>query len=479
MRKKRLVTAAVILCAAGAACWCLSHNGIRRKPGTTEYYYYRYGFADREKSGVIYDRDRWWYVRKGKVDTEYAGVVETASGIWRIRNGTVDTSYQGFDRGRTGWWYIEGGRAREDFTGLKYGEIGTDLAGQFYGSSFPELPALSDADSGRTAGWWYVRNGRAVCCDTIVKENSCWWSVKNGRVWFSFQGINGNENGKFYVENGRVRFDKEGIYRQKGGTWLLEAGKVTGEIHRDSTRFIAHRGLRSEAPENTVKAFELAGEAGFWGCETDVRLTKDGAFVLLHDKSFRRMCGVEATPEELTAEKIRKFSLVSGAGLEEYRGDRAAESVAFLEDYLDVCLRFHMVPVMDIKLEGSGDCKNDFRQMQKLYRAVKAVTGTREAVFLSSDVSMLQQMRRVLDEAGDTVFSLQLLVGDAGEVSEETYKLWGMTPDIKYAGLGEGTISSFQKKGIAVNVWTVDNPYKIDFLLREGADYITTNKRFW
>ena len=54
-----------------------------------------------------------------------------------------------------------------------------------------------------------------------------------------------------------------------------------------------------------------------------------------------------------------------------------------------------------------------------------------------------------------------------------------MTPDIKYRGLKEDTIALFRENDLAVNVWTVDDPYKIDFLLKQGTDYITTNKRFW
>lgn len=480
MKRRRICTAVIIVCAAAAGilAWCLTHNGIRKQIGTSEYCFYKYGIIDRKKNGLLYDRGAWWYVNNGRVDTEYTGLTEYRSELWRIRNGTIDFSYTGFDRNETGWWYVEGGKVRTDVTGLRYGVVRTDLTGGFYGRNLPGIPALFDIDTEGTAGWWYVKDGKVMLCDTIIKENSRWWCIRSGRVWFSWRGIAENENGRFYVSNGRVRFGRNGVYRENGGTYLLESGKVTGEIHRDSTRFIAHRGLRSEAPENTIKAFELAGEAGFWGCETDVRLTADGRYVLLHDESFLRMCGVDAAPGDLTEEEIRQLVLINGSCLEDYGGDVSAVSAAFLEDYLDICLKYNMVPVMDIKFDaGSG--QEGYDQMQRLYRTAKAVLGAHEAVFLASDFSALCQMRQVLEDAGDTEITLQLLLRDTDTVTSEELLRWGMNPDIKYAGLQEDTISRFQEMGLAVNVWTVDDPYKIDFLLSQGADYITTNKRFW
>lgn len=47
----------------------------------------------------------------------------------------------------------------------------------------------------------------------------------------------------------------------------------------------AHRGFHSTHAENTTAAFEAAWRLGVDGIETDVRLTKDGAAVLFHDRN--------------------------------------------------------------------------------------------------------------------------------------------------------------------------------------------------
>lgn len=55
---------------------------------------------------------------------------------------------------------------------------------------------------------------------------------------------------------------------------------------------IAHRGASAYAPENTVPAFELAAVQGATFVEFDLRLTKDGQVVCLHDESLERTTNV-------------------------------------------------------------------------------------------------------------------------------------------------------------------------------------------
>lgn len=51
---------------------------------------------------------------------------------------------------------------------------------------------------------------------------------------------------------------------------------------------IAHRGASLIAPENTLAAFALAMESGANGIELDVRLSRDGVPVVIHDVTLRR-----------------------------------------------------------------------------------------------------------------------------------------------------------------------------------------------
>ena len=51
---------------------------------------------------------------------------------------------------------------------------------------------------------------------------------------------------------------------------------------------IAHRGASGYAPENTMAAFELAERLGADFIEFDVRMSKDGELVIIHDETVDR-----------------------------------------------------------------------------------------------------------------------------------------------------------------------------------------------
>ncbi len=74
----------------------------------------------------------------------------------------------------------------------------------------------------------------------------------------------------------------------------------------------AHRGLHdieNKVPENSLRAFALAAEAGY-GAELDVQLSKDGQVVVFHDDDLKRVCGIDKRVDEFTFEELNKMSLL-------------------------------------------------------------------------------------------------------------------------------------------------------------------------
>ena len=73
----------------------------------------------------------------------------------------------------------------------------------------------------------------------------------------------------------------------------------------------AHRGLHGNGvPENSLRAFELACEAGY-GIELDVRLSRDGEVMVFHDYTLARMTGDERRLSELSAANLGELHLDS------------------------------------------------------------------------------------------------------------------------------------------------------------------------
>ena len=68
---------------------------------------------------------------------------------------------------------------------------------------------------------------------------------------------------------------------------------------------IAHRGSSAEAPENTLPAFEAAVARGADAIELDVRLTADGAPVVIHDATLDRTTDRTGPVAALTLAELR------------------------------------------------------------------------------------------------------------------------------------------------------------------------------
>lgn len=72
---------------------------------------------------------------------------------------------------------------------------------------------------------------------------------------------------------------------------------------------IAHRGYHnSKYPENSIGAFKNAIKYGYT-IELDVHLTKDSKIVVFHDRTLKRVCGVNKCIEELTYKELSKYNL--------------------------------------------------------------------------------------------------------------------------------------------------------------------------
>ncbi len=67
---------------------------------------------------------------------------------------------------------------------------------------------------------------------------------------------------------------------------------------------IAHRGDPFAARENTLPAFAAAAAGGADWVELDLRRTRDGEIVVLHDQTLERLWGLEASVGDLDADEV-------------------------------------------------------------------------------------------------------------------------------------------------------------------------------
>lgn len=105
----------------------------------------------------------------------------------------------------------------------------------------------------------------------------------------------------------------------------------------------AHRGLhdnRGEAPENSLRAFRKAVEAGF-GIELDIQMTKDDIPVVFHDFTLKRICDAEGKVCDYTYEELQQFRLCN-----------SDQTIPKFEDVLK-CVDGRVPLIVELKIEAA------------------------------------------------------------------------------------------------------------------------------
>ena len=95
---------------------------------------------------------------------------------------------------------------------------------------------------------------------------------------------------------------------------------------------VAHRGDHTEAPENTLTAFRKAINHGVDYVEIDLRTSKDGELVIMHDASIHRMTNGEGTVKEKTLAELKQLVVADKA-----HPEWAKESIPTFAEVLQLC----------------------------------------------------------------------------------------------------------------------------------------------
>lgn len=109
-------------------------------------------------------------------------------------------------------------------------------------------------------------------------------------------------------------------------------------------RIIGHRGAALLAPENTIAGFCVAAARDIDCVEFDVKLTRDGRCILLHDDTLDRTTNGQGPAASLTFEEIRRLDAGSWFG-----ADYIGQPVPSLEEAVEVLGKLKLRAIVEIK----------------------------------------------------------------------------------------------------------------------------------
>ena len=233
------------------------------------------------------------------------------------------------------------------------------------------------------------------------------------------------------------------------------------KINKGNVKMVAHRGLSGIETENTAAAFIAAGNRSYFGAETDIRFTRDGVIVLMHDGNTERVSGEKKLPEKTSFKRLSKLVFKDKIDGEK-RGDLC---IATLEDYLRICKKYNKHCVIEIKTELSPV------QASKVAETVEKVYDLEHVTFISFVKNSLITMRALLPKQ-----PMQFLLGEFK--SEEHMAIldeYNFGLDVNHKCVTKEMIDEVHARGHEFNVWTVDDPARAEELANLGVDYITSN----
>lgn len=233
-------------------------------------------------------------------------------------------------------------------------------------------------------------------------------------------------------------------------------------IPHGQARIIAHRGISGLETENTCAAFVAAGNRSYFGIETDIHVTADGEFAVIHDDTAARVAGIDVHVEQVTMDELRAIVLFDKDGSKR----RSDLRIPTVEEYIEICKRYDKTPILELKNVFS---ENNIR---RLCARIEAMDYLDRVVFISFHYENLTTLKALRPDQ-----PAQFLTGardDMDWLIDELAKN-RIDIDIQWGGVNEAFMARCKAAGLKVNCWTVDHPDDAKRLIDLGVDYITSN----
>ena len=227
-----------------------------------------------------------------------------------------------------------------------------------------------------------------------------------------------------------------------------------------NVKMVAHRGVSGLERENTCSAFVAAGNRSHFGIETDVHVTKDGKFIIIHDDNTSRV-GVDSLHvEETTFQTLRSLQLLNTDG----QRSRADLCLPSLDEYVGICKKYEKIGVLELKNRMTVD---NIRGILQVIDDMDYLSGI---IFISFDIENLYDLRKICPEA-----RAQWLCCSCEDDLLDNLAAHKLDMDVLHDALTEERIKAAHDRGITVNCWTVDDPKRAEDLTAWGVDMITSN----
>ena len=246
---------------------------------------------------------------------------------------------------------------------------------------------------------------------------------------------------------------------------------------------IAHRGSSAIAPENTLAAFARALEDGADGFELDVRLTRDGVPVVIHDATLRRTGLCEGVVSGMTSKELRETGVGDWFNLARPRlakPEYSREVIPTLDQVLSLFKVQHTTDRSAIYIEMKTDKEGAADALPlSVVKLIVQHDLLGKAVVVSFDLKALTQIKTIESSvrtgalfepkySAAKILSGRALIREAVACGADEILLHRLIATRRLVGLAA-------EKELRSVVWTVDDPKWLGRAGRLGIHALISN----
>lgn len=226
-------------------------------------------------------------------------------------------------------------------------------------------------------------------------------------------------------------------------------------------RIIAHRGHKVGAPEQTLAAFRLAVEHGATMLEADLRFTRDGVPVMLHDRLLDRTTSGNGPVADMDWADVAKLDAGSwfGPGF-------AGERVLRLSDLFDLAEQLGIALCIEAKGEGAENARTALFAAQEITRRNRLATdvvASFDHEALAAAVNAVPGLRTAPDRLPEHGPS------NAADLIAQAKRAKARIIQHHFADLDAAVVAEVQAAGIEIWAWPMANAAEARLAYQSGA----------
>lgn len=232
---------------------------------------------------------------------------------------------------------------------------------------------------------------------------------------------------------------------------------------KETRGFVAHRGYSLVAPENTLPAYQKAYENNIFIWETDLEMTSDGHFVLMHDDTVDRTTDGTGRVDSLTLEEVKRLNIDGGANATTiYDGTK----VPTFEEWLSLAKRLNCYPFIELKRLGAEE-----EEIKSVVDIIKKYNMEERTAFISCEKKVLEKVRK---------FSFKIQVWwIADDITQDTINWCKRTGnahlDPSWKIVTKEKVLLANSQGVNIAVWTVNDIEDAHKLFDMGVNLVASD----